>query len=731
VSGVQDDASDLIGDMSGSNQTEAGNNSQGADAGALQAINSGVQAAKPGSDEDKKQRATEEALIKRYMCEYRTGRSFDRSTHASFAKDRQYAAGMADPRWASDAPLIATFIDILVSFLYAQNPDVGARPARKVEAQPDKNSTDLAETMELVISKLWMMSDLKTSVRSMVRSTLTVGQGWFKATMWSKKRPQPQVEKRIHDMEEQISYLHELKRVAQEDPNTDTDAAIGMIQMALTGLRAKTMLEKEHGINIDFVRAEDVQTSLDIAASSSYKSGDWMSEDIYVPVESLRERFDRLEKEDIDGVTAYYQRNIPANAKGDVLAAATGEEVYAGQYTKTEPSNINAGGDADKPVKFGKVIEFWDRRDNMIKTMIEGVKRWAVEPYPPNQATIRFFPYFRLSFYEVDGQRHPHSLTFRLRKLADEYAACRSNQRLTRERCIPGTIFNAGAMDEKDARKLEQSVIGEMVGINPTNPETPIQNIVMEKKLPQVNPALWDSTAIITDMERVSGVQEAMQQAMTQQPKTATEAQIQQSGFASRTGADRDTLEDVLGDLAVYTAQCAIQECDPLWVQRVCGPLAFWPYGMDVQDLLTMVEVELQAGTTGKPNLAAEKANWATILPLLEKLMLQIRQVSLTDPPMAEALENLLKESLRRMDDRLDIDQFIPSAPPPPPPPPAPPVPSVSVSLKGVVDPVDALAISQHAAGEIIPPGGGVPPLGAPAPAPAVPEAKPPTGAQH
>lgn len=732
-----DDASDLIGSVPGSNNADGMNTASNTDTntaanpGALAAVNQGVKAAAKGSDADKKERATEEALVKKFMGEYKTARAFDKHIHAQFAKDRQYAAGMADPRWASDANLIGTFIDILTSFLYAQNPDVGARPARKVEDSPDQNSTDLAETMELVISKLWMLAELKDEVRAQVRSTLTVGQGWLKAIVWSQKRPEPQVEKRIHDLEQQVAYIHAMKVASANDPNDDSDRTAAMIGLALSGLQAKTMLSKESGLNVDFVRAEDIQVSLDVANTKDYKKCDWMSEDMYIPIDSLIERFNRLDDDDQKAAVVYYQRNVPANAQNDISAAATGEQVYAGQYTKTEPSNVSSGGDADKPVKFCKVIEFWDRRDSMIKTMVEGVKRWAQIPYPPNQATLRFYPYFRLAFYEVDGQRHPQSLAFRLRKLQDEYSACRSNQRLTRERCIPGTYFNAGQMSPEDARKLEQSVIAENVAINPTNPELPLQNIIVQKQLPTINPALWDSTSIITDMERVSGVQEAMQQAMTQQPKTATEAQIQQSGFASRTGADRDTEEGMLTDLAKYTAQAAIQECNPQWVARVCGPKAFWPYGMAVDDLLTMVEIELSAGTTGKPNLAAEKANWATILPLLEKLMLQIRQVEIADPPMAEALENLLKESLRRMDDRLDVDQFIPTTPPPPPPPPAPPTPQVSVSLSGKVDPVDALAISQHAAGEVIPPGGGQPPVGLPGPAHPLPAAKPPTGAQH
>lgn len=245
-----DDASDLIGNISGSNPDEGAAN-QGVSSGALGAVDQGIRAA--SNKDDAADREKEEALVKRFMAEYTTARSFDKNQLAGMAKDRQYAAGISDPRWASDANLIGSFIDILTSFLYAQNPDVGARPARKVETTPDQNSTDLAETLEIVISKLWQMSTndggLKKSVRAQVRSTLTVGSGWIKGMMWSKTRPQPQVEKKIQTLEQQLSYIRALRDSA-EDQGNDTQVTQGMIEIALKGLRAKKMLLTEFGLKI-------------------------------------------------------------------------------------------------------------------------------------------------------------------------------------------------------------------------------------------------------------------------------------------------------------------------------------------------------------------------------------------------------------------------------------------------------------------------------------------------
>ena len=315
-----------------------------------------------------------------------------------------------------------------------------------------------------------------------------------------------------------------------------------------------------------------------------------------------------------------------------------------------------------------RVSEIWDKRDNHVKTLVEGVKRWARPPYTPEFATSRFYPFFRLAFFEVDGARHPQSLSWRLRKLQDEYSTTRSNGRLVRERSVPGVLFNAGQVTPEDQRKITDAVTAEYVGIKPTTADIDMNKLFAGKPIPSIAPGMYDTSSILRDMERISGVQDALQSTVVT-PKTATEAQIQQSGFASRTNADRDALEDMLSELALYTAELAVQGLDIEYARRCAGDAAFWPEGMDIEDILTLTEVEIDAGSTGRPNLAAERDAWGILLPLVQEMMMNIRMLQAQDPEMAEAMIALLRETARRLDDRMDVDALIPVGMPPPPPP--------------------------------------------------------------
>lgn len=712
------EADDLLGDVGTSDSARG----TGVNGGALNAMSKGVTEA---SEDDQ----AELDDVKRWTDDYKTARAFDKAARIQYVKDRKYASGLADPNWASDANLIGAFIDILVSFLFAQNPDVGVRPAEHVDEQPDDSMTKFAKTLELVTSALWKKGKLKRTGKKWVRASLSVGMGWFKGTFLTDKRPAPQLEQELSTQQDQLDRITAAKKCLTEDDNAaDLEAEELAIQESMTGLNARLQKQKRYGLMCDSVRSEDIQVSLDVSDITEYLEAEWMSVDIYAKHDSLRSRFSRLTADDCTKAAKYYQRNV--NLKGDGEEQVLGDNAQdIGQYSKDIP---NGNADSGKAVAFCKIIEFWDRKNQLVRTVVDGITKWAVEPYPPPQATERFYPFFGLWFYPVDGNRHPQSLAWRLRKLQDEYSATRSSQTLTRQRSVPGVLFNAGGLDTDEAKKLSDGVHGEFIPLQGTA-GTPIQNLFAAKPLPTYNPALYDTSPTVSDMERISGVQEALSQGTkaANEPKTATEAQIEQQGFQSRTGNDRDQLEMGLDELAEYTAECAIQECPLSWVQRVAGQSAFWlgpddtngKPGMDIEDLLDMVEVNIDAGTTGKPNSAADKANWATILPLLEKSLLQIRQFQLADPGLAQSLVQVLRETLRRMDDRLDLDDFIPKGQPTPPPAPPPPVPQVkiNVNLAGVLPPGDAQALllqSGDLGAPPVPPGGppgAVPPGGPPA----------------
>jgi hypothetical protein len=568
-----------------------------------------------------------------------------------------------------------------------------APPAAAAGAEPleQEDARRFAETSQIVISKSWKKAGLKRVMKRVLRSALSVGPGWFKSYVYSEKGRNPIVEKELSDARDNLERIQKLQDdLTGLQPETDQALTMEQLKLQIAGLEKRVELMVKRGQCIDFLRADDVQVSLDVPTLADYRDADWISHDLYIEKDSAPARFPRIPKAEWGKAAEYVQRDTQ-KAVQPIDGYASADTVPEGAYVKAT-DNVGQGsgvtGGKDSGVKFVKVVEFWDHRDMNIKTFVDGIDRWAVDPFPPEHAASRFYPFFQLALFEVDGARHPQSLVDRTWKLQDEYSSRRSSGRKTRERSIPGTIFNSSEMDPTEVAKIERSVEQEYVGIRTTTPGADINKVMGPKPIPNIDPAIFATTDILYDMNVVTGVQEA-QASGASNANTATEADIQQSGFASRTNADRDTEEDLLTEFAQYTLEIAVQGLTARDVQRLAGPYAFWPEGMDVEDVLTLVEVEVEAGTTGKPRAQADKETWATLLPLIMELVPQIRLSEQTgDLGMAETLKNILRETLKRLDDRLTIESILAPGAAPPIVPGMPPGAPATSALPGAAPPV-------------------------------------------
>lgn len=689
------------------------------------------------SEEAKAVKRREEASVKKAVEEYDQARVFDKYARRQYAIDRRYAAGTSDQRYAVNTNLIGSFIDILTSFLYARNPDVSVKKAPQVNDSGTAGLEEFARTVEIVVSKLWKQGRLKDSARRMVRSALSTGVGWLKVVLVCDGTNIPQMEADLNDARDNLARLEALKQELQQAAADDValvdkfgnprppptvqddegkeltpeeiDQKTTEAQELMTSLSDKIEVAIRKYLAIDFVSSECMQVSLDVRYLSDYRNANWVSNDIYRTQDEAKALFPRLTDEDLSTAKLYYQKRCSSSTNIDPSAIfnfdnGTVTDVDADQFTSCmEGGNVGADGNPSLP--FIKVVERWDHRTNHIYTWIDGVKRWAVEPYQPDYPAARFYPYFMVSFYEVDGERHPQSLSWRLHKLQDEYATSRSSFRLMRQRAAPGILFNRTGLSDDDVKLITEGTEQEYIGLAPTDPATPIQNLFAEKPVSKIDPRMYDNTAILSDMEKVAGVQEALQSS-TSPEKTATEAEIQQTGFASRTTADRDCLEEVLSEMATYTAQLAIGGIPTKDVQRMAGPAAMWPEGMALDDLLTMVELEITAGTTGKPKSMGDREAWGVLLPQIKECILQMQQaIMMGNIPLANSLKELLRETMLRMGDDTDIDRFVPQIPEAPQP---------------MIDPLTGQPIAQPgmpgmpgipgAAQAGGPPGGGLPP---------------------
>jgi len=647
-------------------------------------------------------------------------RDFDEEIRKGYARDRRYARG--DTGFEVEVNLIGSFIDTLIGFIYAKDPDIDARPSPQVEAPKEdppkppqlpvmdavqgvggamaaggdpmqaaqpalmqygmelaayqqefkawqerqqakkqrRIERDLfAQTLEVVISKLWKKAKLKRQCRRQVRSAMTTSIGWLKVTWQERTARDPQTQQQIRDIQEMLERIVRLKEEIDEGQGEYSPEKEAELRQRMQALQESAEVVVARGLSIDFVDPENIQVAPGVEIME-YLTAPWMAERVFmriedaavsfpdIPLEKLRKatRFARVKPQGVKrGVNDAPEGEVSA-AEADKFTSAGGEGSGSGRVTGTDEDWI-------------AVWEFWDLDAGIVKTTAEGLTCWLRKPAPPNVETQRFYPYFGLAFIEVDGDRSPQSLVQRSWTLQNEYSRTRSNFAEHRRRSMPGVLFDATEISEAEAKKLAAGRIQELTGLKTTSGKD-LTACFAPKPVSGIDPVLYDVSPVRRDMEDIWGVQQALQGSI-QTAKTATEAEIQQGGFQSRTGAMRDALEDMLSDLAEYTAEVLTQKLDVQDVLKLAGPDAVWPQMESPGELLELMQVSIKAGSSGKPNTRADREAWAAVVPLLQSLVPVIGQMRQAEPSeVADALEQLVMETMKRAGDGLDVARFIP-----------------------------------------------------------------------
>jgi hypothetical protein len=80
-----------------------------------------------------------------------------------------------------------------------------------------------------------------------------------------------------------------------------------------------------------------------------------------------------------------------------------------------------------------------------------------------------------------------------------------------------------------------------------------------------------------------------------------------------------------------------------------------------VEEIFHKIRVHVRAGSTGRPNAMKEREQWTPLMPVLNDTMQQVAELRMQGQvDLADAKIELLRETLRRFDERLDIDTIIP-----------------------------------------------------------------------
>lgn len=629
-----------------------------------------------GDEAARLEREKEGQHAKKLLKQIEEAREFDKSIYAAFAKDRLYAR-TAGP-WKIKVGLIQTYIDLWVAILYARDPMAQALPTEAVSERGRENVRALAKTMELVIKRLIKRGALKRSAKKWVRSALTVGVGAIRANWMERMGQDPVIKAKLDDIQDNLRSIATMREAMEEGtgPYLDADIQAKELEAQMKALEANIEKVMSRGMIYDFIPSQDITISLDVDSWMDYVDSPWVDIRYFKSVEDACKMFPELTKEEIQAC-ANYKRDPELEEQ---KTPATSRQRAEDANTYTMSASSSSRGECD----YVCIHEMEHRDHGVIYTLIEGLNRYARPPEPPKPFSPRFYDLFLLAFTETEGRRSPESLNTRSHSLQDEYLRTRSKLSTHRDRVTPKIIFNKAKLDKGSATAIARSVVGEMVGIK-VSANIDLSRLLYVPNYPSVDPALYDVNQTKLDLELIWGTQEAVMGPI-QQPKTATEAKIQESGTQARTTSKRDALEDVLTEICEYTACMAVQALSPEDVREIAGPSALWlpPEQITPDTIDNLIQIEIKAGSSGKPDTQAEIEQWHNEMGILIDAIQQIGTLRNSNPlDVADCLEAVVEETFERFGDRVDLSRFIPRAPAPPQ---IDPVSGLPVTMPGMAD---------------------------------------------
>ncbi len=522
--------------------------------------------------------------------------------------------------------------------IYAKDPEFALKPTMAVGDRQIEAAKRFSRTGEAVLTRCLVKdARLKKRAKRMMTSAYTTSVGWLKCS-WQDgdKKKQPLIENQLKETQDNLNRIQTLRdRVADPESGRDTELQVAQLKEAIAGLQEKAEVVVNRGLALDFVHSEDL-ICLD---------------------DSVREFGDYLRSSALAN-RVYMTRGKYESTFG--YRCEKGKSYSQQQATASITEDAQSEKDGSRMKELLCVWEIWEQDSNRVFTVCEGEEGFCKETFSPDWTGTRWYPFFGVAFNEAEGSWYPLSDVELTEPQITEINRAQADFEKDRKGSLPVNIVRkGGSMTDVDLNKIKNRQGGDIIVVEGVG-QQPIQNDIFSGQLSTIRPENYSTDAARAFMEMIVGGGDAAR-GTVMKAKTATEAEIMSQGLRGRSAERTDIIEDLLAELGEYALQILLRKLSEEEVQRIAGPDAMWPT-LTPDDIFEMVAVEVRAGSTGKPDRLQDQDRWTKLMPVIEKVMAQVAQLrEAGNNDMAEAMIALLRETLRRFDERLDLEQYFPT----------------------------------------------------------------------
>lgn len=465
--------------------------------------------------------------------------------------------------------------------------------------------------------------DFKKGMKQLVRRACTTAVGYLEINFQREYGPSPSVEAQLTDYRTRIAHLQNLMEQAQEGDFDSTDAEMAELQASMTSLQSEPEIILREGIVFDYPQSTKVIPDKLCKQLEGFVGARHLSIEYLYTVDEVKETFG------VDVGASYTAYKPSSDDKTDQISL---------------PFDENGPVKKDRGIGLVCVWKHYDKPSGLVYYIADGYKNYLRQPAAPDVLVDDFWPVYALTFNAIEHENElfPPSDVSLLRPMQEEYNSARQGQREHRKAARPRWAYPNGSFDDDDIARLKNMNPFDVIGLNKP-PDTKLAELLEVIPVPGVDPNLYETNMLFTDTQLAVGTEAAQFGGISK--ATATETAIAANSSSSSDSSSVDDLDAFLSMVARACGMVLIREMSPEQVPQIAGPGAVWPV-LDDPQIINEVFLEIEAGSTGKPNQAVEIDNWKSLLPFL-------LQTGTIKP------EWLARETLRRLDDKLDLTDAI------------------------------------------------------------------------
>lgn len=464
--------------------------------------------------------------------------------------------------------------------------------------------------------------DFKIAMKKVVRRACTTGVGYVKLGFQRETGPSPVSTAKLNDARDRIAHLQKLMENASEYDAADNLAEIAELEKAIIAFQSEPEILLREGLIFDYPQSTKVIPSRHTTSLVGFVGAPHVTIEYIYPKERAEELFGvKLG----DNYTPYVIKD-------------SDKEPFDDDQTEIRSDGM--------PCKDQMVCvwEIFDKESGLVYYVCDGHDGFLREPAAPDVFVNDFWPIYALTFNDVENEKEifPPSDATLLRDQQLEVNRSRQAKRDHRKAAQPRWIMANASIDKVDVENLRRAEPFDVIPIN-KDPDKKVGDMLEVAPVPGVDPNLYDTNEVMADFGLIGGGQSATMGGMAK--ATATANAIAAQGASTEDNSGIDDLDNFMTQLTRAASQILMREMSVEKVMEVAGPGAVWP-DQSLAQIADEIWLDIEAGSTGKPNQAVEINNWKEMLPFL----IQMGSIPSTW---------LARESLRRLDDRMDLTEAV------------------------------------------------------------------------